>query len=481
MSATKKNYIFNLLLTGFNILFPVISFPYVAKVLGPVGIGKVQFILSFSQYFALIAALGIPIYGVRIISQSVHNRQLLYKNLGELLSIHIICSIIVTVGYVITVVSFSFFGNDRSLYLLSGLIILMGFTSIDWYFTGIENFKLIAVRSVAIKVVALISLYLFVKTKTDYSIYLAISLFAILGNNIINIVSIGKFIKLTHKGTKRHLKPLMYTFGTTMATSMYTMLDTVLIGFFADEKAVGYYSASIKLTKISIPFIISSAQVLMPRIAKLFAANDFGALSVMLNKSFGFIVILASPVCIGLLFLAPELIYVFSGTQFNDAILTMQILSPLALIIGLGYFWGFQILIPAGKEREMLISVIIGMVCNLSLNVILIPLYKQNGAAVANIISELVVTMAYMYFCFKVISFKIAHRPLLFNLLATIPFIGVVLLCRYFNLNTWYLLIISSVAFGVTYVVIQVKLIKNSFVNELIAEYLLKRRQNAAA
>jgi O-antigen/teichoic acid export membrane protein len=476
LSTTKKNYVFNLLLTGFNILFPVISFPYAAKILGPVGIGKVQFILSFTQYFALIAALGIPIYGVRVISQSAHDSKLLYKNLGELLYIHIICSILITAVYVITIVSFSFFSHDKSLYFLAGLIILMGFTSIDWYFTGIENFKLIAIRSVSIKAISLIGLYMFVKVRSDYNIYLIISLFAILGNNVINILSVRKYITLSANGVKKHFKPLMYTFGTTVATSMYTMLDTILIGFFADEKAVGLYSASVKLTKISIPFIISAATVLMPGISKLFAAHDFDALKTVLNKSFNFIVILATPICIGLLFLAPQLIYIFSGTQFNDAILTMQILSPLALIIGLGYFWGFQILIPAGKEREMLVSVILGMVFNLSLNCLLIPMYKQNGAAVANVISELIVTMAYMYFSFKVIPFTIGHKPLLFNLLATIPFIMVVVFCNRLGLNAYYTLLIDAFAFIGLYFIIQLKLLKNSVVNELLAGYLIKRK-----
>ena len=290
MSTTKRNYVFNLLLTGFNILFPVISFPYAAKILGPVGIGKVQFILSFTQYFALIAALGIPIYGVRVISQSAHDSKLLYKNLGELLSIHIVCSIIISIIYFATIISFSFFSNDKSLYFLSALIILMGFTSIDWYFSGIENFKLIAIRSVSIKLVSLICLFLFVKVKSDYTIYLAISLFSILGNNIINIISVRKHITIAYQGTKKHLKPLMYTFGTTVATSMYTMLDTILIGFFADERSVGLYSASIKLTKISIPFIISAATVLMPRISKLFGSGDYTSLNLILNKSFNFIV-----------------------------------------------------------------------------------------------------------------------------------------------------------------------------------------------
>jgi O-antigen/teichoic acid export membrane protein len=476
LSTVKKNYIFNLLLTGFNILFPVISFPYAAKILGPVGIGKVQFILSFTQYFALIAALGIPIYGVRIISQSAHDEKLVHKNLGELLFIHIACSILITVLYLVVITSFAFFDKDKSLYFLAGLIILMGFTSIDWYFSGIENFKLIALRSVSIKLISLIGLLLFVKVRADYNIYLIISLFAILGNNIINIISIRSHIILSYKGTKKHIKPLMYTFGTTIATSMYTMLDTILVGFFADDRAVGLYSASVKLTKISIPFIISAGTVLMPKISKLFALADFESLKAVLNKSFNFIVVAATPICIALLFLAPELIYLFSGVQFNEAVLTMQLLSALPLIIGLGYFWGFQILIPAGKEREVLISVVLGMIFNLSLNCILIPVYRQNGAAFANVISEIIVTMAYMYFSFKVIPFKISHKPLLLNVFAVIPFVITVMFCRHFGLNVYYILFISSFVFLVSYLFIQVKFLRNDVINELLTYYLTKRK-----
>ena len=212
----------------------------------------------------------------------------------------------------------------------------------------------------------------------------------------------------------------------------------------------------------------------MPRISKLFGDADFEALKTILNKSFNFIIIVATPVFIGLLFLAPQLIYILSGAQFNGAVLTLQILSPLALIIGLGYFWGFQILIPAGKEREMLISVIIGMVVNLSLNFILIPFYKQNGAAVANVTSELVVTLSYMYFCYKIIPFKIPHKSLFFNLLATIPFVAVVFVGAMMKMNVYLILIASSVLFIGSYLLIQVRLFKNKIVVELINDYLVK-------
>lgn len=463
------------MLSGFNIIFPIVSFPYAAKILGPEGIGKVQFVLSYTQYFALIAALGIPIYGVRLISQSTHNDKLLNKNLGQLITIHIICCLLISALYIGTIFIFSFFDHDRPIYLLSGLIILLGFTSLDWYFTGIEKFKLIAIRSVVVKMLSLVGLFLFVKVKADFGIYLAISVFSILGNNLFNLYSIRKNIKISLKGINSHFKPLMYTFGTTLATSMYTLLDTVLLGFFANDKSVGLYSASIKLTKISIPFIISSAIVLMPRISKLFSIGDMESLNIVLNKSFNFIIIVAIPICFVLLILAPQLIYVFSGSQFNEAVLTMRILSPLTLIIGLGYFWGFQILIPAGKEREMLLSVIVGMIINLSLNMLLIPIYKQNGAAVANVVSELAVSITYMYFCLKVIHFKISHKYLYYNILASFPLVLIVVIFNKLISNVYYQLILSGISFFVVYLLIQVKIYKSSFVKDLMVS-ILKRR-----
>jgi O-antigen/teichoic acid export membrane protein len=476
LSSTKKNYIFNLLLTGFNILFPIISFPYAAKILGPIGIGKVQFMLSFTQYFALVAALGIPIYGSRLISQSTHDAKLLYKNLGELLFIHIFCSVIITALYVGVIMYFSFFESDRSLYFLAGSIVLMGFTSVDWYFSGIENFKMIAIRSVSVKALSLVGLFLFVKVRQDYNIYLIISLFSILGNNIINIYTIRKQISLSYKGAKKHIKPLMYTFGTSVATSMYTMLDTVLIGFFANDKAVGLYSASTKLTKISIPLVTSAATVLIPKISKMFGNKEYGDLKVILNKSFDFIVFLAVPICVGLMLLAPELMYVLSGSQFNEAIITMQILSPLTLVIGLGCFWGFQILIPAGKEKEMLISVTIGMVVNLALNCVLISLYKQNGAAVANIVSEIVVTAAYMYFCVKFLPFKISHKLLFTSIIGTVPAVALIIILKELKLNVYLMLIVSGISFLSIYLIMQIKIFKNNFLNELVSGYLSKRK-----
>ncbi|MCW3087837.1 MAG: O-unit flippase, partial [Sediminibacterium sp.] len=225
----KKNYFYNLLLSIANILFPILSFPYASRMLGPVGIGKVQLASSFAQYFALFAALGIPIYGMQEVARFRHNKTQLNKVFSELVITNFITSIVMTLLYGVVIFAFPYFGSNIELYLYAGLIILLGFSSIDWFYTGMEQFKPIALRSVFIKFVALLLLFFCVKTETDYKWYLLITVFSILGNNTISFFMIPGKVRIVFSGLalKRHLKPLFFILSTTIAASMYTILDTV--------------------------------------------------------------------------------------------------------------------------------------------------------------------------------------------------------------------------------------------------------------
>jgi len=170
----KKNYLYNLLQSLVNILFPIISFPYASRVLGPVGIGKVQFAFSFAQYFALFAALGIPIYGIIEIAKVKGDAKKLSAIFSELTIIYFITSLLFSALYFLVVLIFPYFTPERNFYFSAALIILFGFSAIDWVYSGLEEFKGIALRSIVIKVVSLLSLFLFVKDAGDYKNYLLI-------------------------------------------------------------------------------------------------------------------------------------------------------------------------------------------------------------------------------------------------------------------------------------------------------------------
>ncbi|HCN82743.1 MAG TPA: flippase, partial [Sphingobacteriaceae bacterium] len=175
----SRNYFYNVLISLTNILFPIITFPYASHVLGPVGIGKVQFVISFAQYFALFAALGIPLYGITETARSKGNKDGLSKVFSELVFLHTLVGIAFSVIYFSIILLHPFFKPDIHLYIASGLIILLGFTSVDWFYSGIERYRLIAFRSVFIKTIAVIFLFVFVKSAGDYFNYLLILLFSL--------------------------------------------------------------------------------------------------------------------------------------------------------------------------------------------------------------------------------------------------------------------------------------------------------------
>jgi O-antigen/teichoic acid export membrane protein len=479
MSNSKTNYFYNLALTLINLLFPIISFPYASRILGPYGIGKVQFIVTFAQYFALIAALGIPVYGIREIAKVRHDPDRLSQTFSELMVIYLASSFVLGSCYLLIIYLIPGFAQDRLFYLTASMIVFIGFSTIDWFYAGIEEFKIIAIRSTVIKVIAIILLFVFVKTPNDLFLYLLITLSTLLGNNLINIVAIWKKVKLVTKGLnlKIHRRPLLLVFSTTLASSMYTLFDVLMLGFLADEKAVGFYTAGVKITKVCIPLVTSLGIVLMPKIAAKIHNKSMDEFFSLIAKSYAFVVLISVPIGFGLYLLSREFILLFSGPQFLDSVGSMQILSVLPFIIGMGYLLGIQILTTSSKDKEMLICVCFGMAASLLLNVLLIPHYRQEGASVANVLSEVVVTCCYYYFVKIHYNIKFQLKPMLQALLSSLIFIPVVLLFRQLLPEAHFLILLLSVGTNVLlYLVIQSFVFKNELILEIYGEVMQRIR-----
>ncbi|SEO12049.1 flippase [Mucilaginibacter sp. OK283] len=476
MNSTKHNYIYNLIFTIVNLIFPILTFPYAARMLGPVGIGKIQFIISFAQYFALVAALGIPVYGIREIAKTQNDKENLSKTFSELVIIYVLTSALSSIIYIIIVSSIGMFKPDINAYYAAGGIVLLGFCSIDWFYAGVEEFKLIALRSVFVKIVAIILLYAFVKTAHDVYVYLLISIFALIGNNIISILLVWSRVKIVLRDLnfKRHFKPLIFIFSTTLASSMYTLLDVVMLGFLSNDRSVGYYSAGVKLAKVTIPFVTSLGAVVIPKISFSVNNKDFNSFYKILGKSFDFIIFISVPIAFGLFFLSKETVILFSGAEFTSAIPVMQVLSILPFVIGLGFFFGIQILIPASKDKEMLKSVSIGMAVSLSLNFLLIPYLKEVGAAYANVISEVFVTLSYIYFVRKSFQFKIEYHLIIKAIISSILFIPIIYLTERLIQQNLIIVIVSVILCAITYALMQFYIFKNQ-ISLNIYQFLIKR------
>jgi O-antigen/teichoic acid export membrane protein len=474
----KKNYFYNLSLTVTNILFPLLSFPYASRVLGMSGIGKVQLATSFAQYFALFAALGIPVYGVQEIAKIRHNRLKLNAVFSELLTIYFVTSLIVTAVYAIVIFSFPFFRPNIEVYVYAGLTILLGFSSIDWLYSGLEDFRSLARRTILVKVAALLLLFLFVKTAADFKIYLLVTIFSLMGNNFLNLAMInGKAaIVMPGRDILRHLKPLLYLFSTSVAASLYTILDTVLLGFLADEKAVGLYTAAIKLSKVSLPFITSAGTVMIAQISKAMEVKDYPAAQSLLSRPFHFIVFFSLPVVAGLTLLAPEFIQVFSGSDFHAAVDCMRIVAWLPALIGLGYFFAILVLVPGGYYKQMFYSVLGGVFLCLILSFLLVPRYREVGTAIANISSELLVTCLYFVFVRKRFDYTYKWSYLFRAAGLSILFWPLISAIRWLHFNALPTLLFSIAICGMVYFILQYTLFKDKLVTQLTGPLLQKLR-----
>lgn len=463
--SLKKNLLYNILLSVSSIVFPIITFPYVSRVLGPEGTGLANFAFSFCQYFVLISALGINIYGVREIARVKENDKERSKVFIELFLIRLFTTLFVLLIYFIIIFSFSKFSDRLTLYLFGGVYIMLNIFSIEWFFTGLEKFKYITTRSIFIQIVSIGALFLFVKDKSDVVPYFLITVFTLSLNCLVNINYSLKYVDFKNAfkllNLKRHLRPLLIIFGSTLAISIYVLMDTILLGLLSTEKAVGYYSAALKLNKLSLTIITSLGVVLIPRLSNAVAKNNHKEIEKLIDQSFNFVYTLGAPIMVGIFVLAPELTLVFSGEEFLSSVVAMRILCPITLLIGLSNIFGIQILTPLSKDRQLLFSVLCGTIISLVLNIILIPFLMENGAAITNLVAEFVVTVLTLYFAKKYLKFKLNLTVLLIHLISASPIYLLAEVSRVLFNKPIYVLIVTIIGSIIMFIISQIYIIKN--------------------
>jgi len=418
-----KKYLSNLVYVLSNILFTVVTFSWSNRVLGVDVIGKAQTVLTLAQYFVLIAAIGIPIYGVVEVAKVAKDKIKLSKLFSELVVINFITTAFMLVVYLAVIFLVKQYHHDLRLFLIGGGLVFISFTTIEWYYTGSEQFRFLAFRTLVIRSISLIALIALVRTQNDLVAYLSINVLTIVATNIWYLFNLRGKVNILFKDLdlRRHIPALLILWTTTMTVCIYTFGDVLLVGFLAGDHTVGLYTAAIKLNKMVIPIIISLATVLIPGISRSIAGQDKLSLEKMMDSSFAFICLLGIPVSAGLLVFAPEFLMVFTGPKFGDAKTAMQITAGLAFVIGLGNIFGLQLLIPGGFRKQYLIATLVGVGLSLVLNTLLIGPYGQNGAAVAMMAAETGVAGVSFYYIRKRI-------PIKFNWTLVVQAIGICLL-----------------------------------------------------
>ena len=389
--SLKVNFIMNTILTMSAFVFPLISFPYVSRILLPEGTGKVSFATSLISYFVMFAQLGIPTYGVRACAKVRDDKRLLSKTAHELLIINLVMT---AVSYVLLALALIFvprLREDRLLYIVVSLTIFFTTIGMEWLYKALEQYTYIAVRSIIFKAISLVAMFLLVHEKKDYVIYGGISIMASSASFVMNFFHARKYIYMRPMGGydfKPHLKAVAVFFAMSCASTIYTHLDTVMLGFMDTDTTVGYYNAAVRIKNILVSIVTSLGMVLLPRASYYVEHKLWDQFRDISRKALNFTFAAATPMMLYFILFARDGIFLLSGEEYAGSILPMQLAMPTLLFIGISNILGIQILVPMGKETSVLWSIIAGAVVDLILNIALIPAFGASGAAAANMLAE---------------------------------------------------------------------------------------------
>lgn len=415
--SVKVNYILNLINTGTQMLFPLITFPYVCRVIEADGIGQINFFQSIISYISLFTCLGIPMYAIREIARDRSDVVQMNRTAMEILLLH---SMLTLVGYAIVAIlclTVPQIQVNIPLFLILSLTIFFTAIGCEWFYQGIEDFKYITIRGLIIKTVSVVLLFIFVKSKTDLLYYGCYTVFGVLGGNIFNFLRLRKYIHreniiFSELHIKRHIKPVLKVFSFSVVTSIYLQLNTVLLGFLKNALAVGYFAAATKVMQMLLTMSACLGSVMMPRASHLIAENKEDEFNRLIQKSYDFTLAIALPMTIGLIFCAPSLITALCGVKFEHSILPSQIIAPIILMVAISNVFGIQVLFPKGKINIITLSCGIGAVADLILNLCLIPFFSYIGTSIAYLGAEVATTVS-MYFIGRryipIIYFKKSH------------------------------------------------------------------------
>lgn len=473
--SLTKNFIYNVILTVLTIIFPLITYPYVTRVLGADGLGKVNFAISIVSYFALLAALGIPTYGIREIAKCRDDKEKLSKTFSEIFLINSISTAIFTAIYFIMIFSVGYFAQERNLFIVMGLTIVFNLINVDWLFQGFEEYKYITIRSIIFKVLSIIIMFLTVKSEGDYVIYGAIGIIAVSGSSIVNIIHSRKVVKFTLKdlSLKKHFKYILTIFFMSVSINIYTNLDSTMLGFMAGDKQVGYYSNAMKVNRMVISVITSLGAVLLPRLSYYIEKNEMDKFNQITKKSINFVFLVAIPSCVGLFILAPNIIRAFSGTKFIESIPMMMINVPVILFVAIANITSMQILLPFGKERTIATIVTISAVVNLISNLIMIPLFQGRGAAFSSALAEFVGVALQIVACKEYILKPILDKTNAKYLIGSVIVAIISIVSANVFKNDFVVIAVSIIASGLAYLGIMI-LFKDEVVDLILCKLKLK-------
>lgn len=403
------NFIFNTIKTVMVVLFPLISFPYISRVLGVEGIGKFQYCTSVISYFTLFSSLGINTYAIREAAKVRGDREKFTKFVKEIFTINMITTALSYLGLLLFFMGGAFQGK-RMVMLVYSVSIIGNTLCIDWFYQALEQYVYISIRTTVIQALSLVLMFLFVKKESDLLIYTLISVFSYKGYCFLNLYHARKYVDIKKHfqlELRKHIKPILIIFGATLAVSIYMNMDVVMLEYFCGDYQVGLYSAAVKVNSVVKNILNSIGAVFLPRLVSYLAKGQREEYEKLFHQGTELNLLLSVASTVGLFVLGKPIIEVFSGTKFLPAVFVGQILAIRLIFCALDNIFYNQVLIATGNDKKAFIGTTIGAIANLILNAILIPLFQGEGAAIATVISEGTVFLYFVCSTRRIVDLKL--------------------------------------------------------------------------
>lgn len=470
--SIKINMILNGIRGLLGVIFPLITFPYVSKILGTENIGKYNFASSIISYFVLLAALGINAYAIREGARLRENKEGLNKFISEIFTINIISTIVSYLLLFVLILIVPKFKDYLTLIWILSFQIIFKTIGIEWIYSIYEDYKYITIRSILFQLLSLILLFIFVHSKNDLYMYAIITVISSVGSNILNLINSKKYCKLKITKSiniKEHIKPILILFATTVTITIYVNSDVTILGFLTSDYNVGIYSVSTKIYTIIKSLLSSIVVVSIARFSALYAQNRVEEFKNTAQEIYKTLLTLLIPAIIGIIMLNREIILIISDATYIEATSSLILLS-IAIFFSLGaYFWGQAMLVPLKQEKKVLKITIISAIANIVLNFILIPIWKEKAAALTTIIAEAIAFIYCKYETEKIIKLDNFIRIFIKSLLGCVPIIITSLIIKEYISNLLLSTIIIIVLSVISYIIVEIIL-----KNEIVLFYIKK-------
>lgn len=399
--SIKKNFVLNTIYQVLILIVPLVTTPYVSRILGADGVGIYSYTYSNVSYFLLVGALGSRTYGSREIAYLQNDIEKRSQLFYELVILKLITSSFAIAAYAVYLICFVYV--DTKIAALQTIYLVAGALDIIWLFQGMEDFSRVVFRNTIVKIFNVILVFILIKTRDDVDLYTIILAGMTLVANLSIWWYVPKYVKrvpLKELKPFRHIREEFLLFLPTIAIQIYTYVDKSMIRVFSTNAIEnGYYEQTEKIVRVAISVITSLSTVMAPRIAKTFADGDKELLNSYMRKSFRFTWLMAIPVMFGIMGVSSTFVPVFFGEGYDKVKILMPLYSILIVFVSMSYILGIQFLIAIGRQNVYTVAVTISAVVNVVMNLVLIPRFASIGATIATITAECIGAVAMMIYC----------------------------------------------------------------------------------